>query len=203
MEQSESIAALAAALVKAQGVIEGAVKDRNNPAFKSKYADLSSVWDAVRGPLSDNGLAVAQFPGEAGDGRMSLTTILTHASGEWMRSTMSTPLAKQDPQGVGSALTYMRRYALSAVLGVCPEDDDGNAASRSAPAQQDRQAPRISDEQRHELMALAQAGNADMRKFCTYFRIDAFPDLAAADFGRAKQLLQSKVGGGSNGNATH
>ena len=132
MEQSESIANLTLALSIVQGKLTYAKKDSANPFFKSKYADLESVWDACRSLLADNGLAVMQFPGEYIDGVMSLTTIISHKSGEWMGQEMSVPLSKPDAQGAGSALSYMRRYALAAVVGVVSanqEDDDGNAAS--------------------------------------------------------------------------
>ena len=132
MQQSENIANLTLALSIVQGKLTYAKKDSANPFFKSKYADLESVWDACRSLLADNGLAVMQFPGEYIDGVMSLTTIISHKSGEWMGQEMSVPLSKPDAQGAGSALSYMRRYALAAVVGVVSanqEDDDGNAAS--------------------------------------------------------------------------
>ena len=127
--QSESIANLAKALSIVQGKLTYAKKDSANPFFKSKYADLESVWDACRDLLSDNGLAVVQLPGEYFEGTMALTTIITHSSGEWISQQMSLPVTKPDAQGAGSALTYMRRYALAAAIGVVQADDDGNAAS--------------------------------------------------------------------------
>ena len=129
MIQSESIANLAKALSIVQGKLTYAVKDSANPFFKSKYADLESVWDACRSLLAENGLCVMQFPGEFLEGCMSLNTILAHSSGEYIKQTMEVPVTKLDPQGAGSALTYMRRYALAAVVGVVQADDDGNAAS--------------------------------------------------------------------------
>jgi hypothetical protein len=126
--QSESIAALAAALSKAQGAIKGASKDTANPFFKSKYADLASVWDACRDALSANGLSVIQTTDDGAEGVTVITT-LAHSSGEWVRGKLTMKPAKNDPQGVGSAITYARRYALAAMVGVAPEDDDGNAAS--------------------------------------------------------------------------
>jgi hypothetical protein len=89
------------------------------------------VWDACRDLLAANGLSVMQFPGEYIDGTMSMTTILTHSSGEWIGQEMSLPVSKPDAQGSGSALTYMRRYALAAVVGVVQADDDANAAVQS------------------------------------------------------------------------
>jgi len=129
MQQSESIANLAKALSIVQGKLTYATKDSANPFFKSRYADLESVWDSCRSLLAENGLAVMQFPGEYFDGTMSLTTVLSHSSGEWISKEMSLPVTKPDAQGAGSALTYMRRYALAAVVGVVQADDDGNAAS--------------------------------------------------------------------------
>lgn len=146
MNHSESITALAAALAKAQAAIQPAIKDKKNEAFKSggkvsKYADLASVWDACREALTNNGLSVVQMPVDAEMGRVALTTVLLHSSGEYISSTVSTRLVNDTPQGVGSALTYLRRYSLSAMVGVvADEDDDGNAAS--LPQQQARPAGR-------------------------------------------------------------
>jgi len=138
INQSESIANLTLALSIVQGKMSHAVKDSANPFFKSKYADLESVWDACRSLLAENGLAVMQFPGlyTDHDKSMSLTTIISHKSGEYLSQEMSVPVTKADAQGAGSALTYMRRYALAAVVGVVQADDDGNAASnpQSKPA---------------------------------------------------------------------
>lgn len=128
MNKSETIAKLAEALAKAQGAIKNAVKDSANPYFKSKYADLASVWDACRKELSDNGLSVVQVPAMR-DGKVCVTTILMHASGEWIDGELELTPVKDDPQGAGSAITYARRYALSGFAGIAPEDDDGNAAS--------------------------------------------------------------------------
>ena len=131
LNQSESIANLALALSIVQGKMSHAVKDSANPFFKSKYADLESVWDACRSLLSENGLAVMQFPGlyTDHDKSMSLTTIISHKSGEYISQEMSVPMSKVDAQGAGSCISYMRRYSLAAVCGVVQADDDGNAAS--------------------------------------------------------------------------
>jgi hypothetical protein len=128
MNTSENINELATALAKAQGEITGALKDSANPFFKSKYADLASCWDACRSALSKNGLAVTQFP-TTQDGHTYLVTSLLHTSGQWMRSSLSVNPKDDTPQAMGSALTYARRYALTAVVGVAQVDDDGNAAS--------------------------------------------------------------------------
>lgn len=126
--QSASIAALADALAKAQGKIKGAIKDATNPHFKSSYADLASVWDACRDQLATQGLAVIQTTANGING-VTIVTTLAHSSGEWIRGELTLKPVKEDPQGVGSAITYARRYALAAMVGIAPEDDDGNAAS--------------------------------------------------------------------------
>lgn len=127
MQRSEQINELAAALVKAQGAIGGAKKDSTNPHFKSAYADLASVWDAVRAPLSAAGLAVMQWPRTVENG-VEIETMIAHSSGQWMSDTLWMPCVKMDAHGLGSAITYGRRYALMSVMGVAPVDDDGNAA---------------------------------------------------------------------------
>ena len=127
---SETTAKLDAALAKAQGKIEFARKDATNPHFKSKYADLTAVWGAIRPALSECGISATQWPVGSDDDKMHLVTRLAH-DGEWMMSQFSLPVSKRDAQGCGSALTYLRRYGLSAAVGVvADDDDDGNAASR-------------------------------------------------------------------------
>lgn len=125
--RSESIAKLALALSKAQKVIKGAVKDSSNPFFKSSYADLSSVWDACHDALNDNEIAVIQLPSFS-NGLVTVETMFIHSSGEWISSKLSLPTKANDAQSVGMAVTYGRRYGLSAMSGVCPADDDGEAA---------------------------------------------------------------------------
>lgn len=128
MIKSEQINELATALSKAQAEMKGAIKDSKNPFFKSSYADLSSVWDACRGPLTKNGLSIVQT--NCGDSPETLTvcTTLLHSSGQWISSQLTGKPVKNDPQAIGSAYTYYRRYALAAMVGVSPEDDDGNSA---------------------------------------------------------------------------
>lgn len=137
MPKSETLGKLAEALAKAQGEIQHAHKDKDNPFFKSSYADLASVWDACREPLSKNGLCVVQTL-ESKDGPLFLNTVLMHASGEWVSSQVPIIPVKNDPQGLGSAITYMRRFSLAALVGVAPSDssdDDGEAAMGRKPVQ--------------------------------------------------------------------
>ena len=134
MTKSESIKELAAALAKAQGVMKGALKDSANPFFKSRYADLASVVEAIRAAFSANGLSYIQTVEPSDKDEVRVETTLLHASGEWIScGILSLPVSKIDAQGYGSALTYARRYSLSAAVGVAPEDDDGNAASLAKP----------------------------------------------------------------------
>lgn len=134
MNKSESIAGLAAALAKAQGQMKGAIKDSANPFFKSKYADLASVVEAIRAAFSANGLSYIQTVEPSDKDEVRVETTLLHSSGEWIScGVLSLPVSKVDAQGYGSALTYARRYSLSAAVGVAPEDDDGNAASAAKP----------------------------------------------------------------------
>lgn len=128
MQRSESISQLAAALAKAQSVMTGALRDSENPHFRSRYADLASVWEACREPLSSNGLSVAQLPGITDRGTVTVETVLLHESGEFIGGTIEIPAAKSDAQAIGSALTYARRYSLAAVVGIAPEDDDAEGA---------------------------------------------------------------------------
>ena len=134
MNKSESIAGLAAALSQAQGVMKGALKDSANPFFKSRYADLASVVEAIRAAFSANGLSYIQTVEPSDKDEVRVETMLLHSSGEWIScGILSLPVSKIDAQGYGSALTYARRYSLSAAVGVAPEDDDGNAASIAKP----------------------------------------------------------------------
>jgi hypothetical protein len=133
MKMSESIAELATALSKAQGAIDDATKTGLNPMFKSRYADLASVRAVIREPLAVNDLVVMQFP-RTSDNCVEVETMILHKTGEFMSETLRLPVNKWDAQGIGSAITYGRRYGLMSMLSIASEDDDGNAAvQRSAP----------------------------------------------------------------------
>jgi len=134
--QSESITELMGALNRAQLAMVPAKKDSENPFFHSKYADLSTVWDALH-MFRTEGIVLTQSPQESPDGYIVLDTQLTHAaSGQWMRSRLKMRVSKDDPQGYGSAITYARRYALGAMTGLVTEvDDDANGAMPVKPPQ--------------------------------------------------------------------
>jgi hypothetical protein len=127
MRSSQEINELAKALNEAQKVMEHASKDGKNPHFKSKYATLASCLDACKEPLSRNGLSISQAPQKI-EAAWVLVTRLMHTSGQWLESECPIMNAKGDAQGFGSGLTYARRYALSAIIGLAQDDDDANEA---------------------------------------------------------------------------
>jgi len=187
-EQSEQINELVKALVEVQRTMAPVIKGKSNPFFKSKYADLANIWDALREPLADNGLAVMQTadvaePGftqteetkgernstqqmvvRTKTGAVTIVTTLAHTSGQWIRGSLCLPLAKADPQGVGSAITYGRRYTLAAMLGVAPEDDDGEAAvgRGKAPAKHETPPPAPTPPEPPKQVAKATTGGREM-----------------------------------------
>jgi len=151
MNRSEEIKQLAIALSKAQSIMKTAKKDSENPFFKSTYADLASVWEAIRTPFTENGFSISQFT-ETKDDRVCVTTLLLHTSGEWLSSELVLPTLKLDPQAFGSAITYARRYALAAICGVASDDDDAEESMKRK--EQHEKSDTISDE---SLISEAQA----------------------------------------------
>jgi len=135
MRMSDNISNIATALAKAQGEIDDATKGGFNPAFKSKYADLAAVRSVIREPLAVNDLSVVQFPRTV-QGGVEVETMLLHKSGEYLAETLFMPVNKYDAHGIGSGITYGRRYGLMAMLGIATDDDDGNAAAQPGSGQQ-------------------------------------------------------------------
>lgn len=179
--------AFAQAIVNAQGAIDGAIKGKPNPAFKSKYADLTACWEACGAALQANNIAVLQFPSQpATPGCIGLLTMLVYGpTGESLGTQADFPV--KDPtnaQAAGSAITYARRYALCSVIGICPEDDDGNAASagssRGKPggaAKQPATDAKPSQDGAGYRAEFRTAFNLDTRKVI-YGRLKAEPDFA-------------------------
>lgn len=211
---SPSIAALAAALAKAQGQMTHASKDATNPHFKTRYADLAAVWSAIREPLAANGLSVIQQVTQA-EGMVGVRSVLAHASGEWVASDLQMPVAQKTPQGYGSALTYARRYSLAALVGIAQDDDDGEAGTRPSapvlppvqrrqpvreqPAPQPAPAPQpvapVSaepDPMERALIAIAECGTADDLQAATriikQLGVTAIPEVRKAFSNRQKSL---------------
>jgi len=127
--QSEKIDILVKALARVQRDLDPAVKNATNPFFQSKYADLESVWDSCRELLTDAGLVVIQTMDDT-DGGITLITTLAHESGQYISGRLRMNPEKNTPQGIGSAITYARRYALAAMVGIVTDDDDGNEATK-------------------------------------------------------------------------
>ena len=147
MIKSDSIKELATALAKAQAEMKNAPRAAANSFYKSKYADLAGIWDVARGPLTKHGLSIVQTTRAGEDGKPIVETFLLHESGEWISGEMKMNPVRQtkgegfvaadDPQAIGSAITYARRYGLAAIAGVATEDDDGNAATGRTDAEED------------------------------------------------------------------
>lgn len=133
LERSQDLKELAAALAKAQGAFKPAAMTGKNPHFKSRFATLADIWDAVKGPLAANGLSVVQGAAEQDEAGFNVRTMVLHASGQFISAEVRMPLGgNATAQSVGSALSYGRRYGLAALLGiVADEDDDGDAATES------------------------------------------------------------------------
>ena len=147
-KHSDEIKDLVAALSKAQGVMKPAIFNKVNPHFKSRYADFSSCMDACRIPLSSNGLAVIQSC-ETIDTKLMLVTTLAHISGQWMSSEFPIITSKMDSQGIGSAMTYAKRYSLCGMIGIVADeegDDDGEAAVGRPKKEQKHQEVPVEDE---------------------------------------------------------
>ncbi len=189
---SENINELMGALSKAQAKIHPASKDKSNPFFKSKYADLASVWDACRDALSDNGLAVVQTINQNDKG-MSLITTLGHSSGQWIKSEMPIITAKNDPQSLGSIITYYRRYSLSSIVGVSPEDDDGEKAQQQFRKSDVKlELKKISDLEASDLTFILDGCGQEykelfMRGLKFKFNIDNISDIPCSEFTRIRE----------------
>jgi len=181
---SDSISAFMPAFLKAQAAFKPAIKDATNPHFKSKYVALDGVLEAVAKPLRDCGIAIVQQT-DIEDAQTVLITRLIHESGEWIAGRYPVHPVKADPQGEGSALTYARRYALMALVGIAPEDDDGNAAVKAV------EAP-VSAAQAATLRDWLTETKADEAGFLAFFgarSIDTFP---VGKFDAAVKMLEKK-----------
>lgn len=201
--QSECVNELFTALSKAQIEIKGAVKDGTNPHFKSSFASLSSCWDACREPLSKNGLSITQSPAIL-NGINVLITTLGHTSGQWIKSICPLLTMKNDAQAYGAACTYFRRFSLCAMVGICPEDDDGNLASQPAkapiapqiPANND---PKITQDQCIEIKKMMAACPQDfVNSFLASLRAppicaNSVEQIPVTQYDRIAAYLQTKI----------
>ena len=197
MNKSESIAALAKAMAAAQGEIENASKNTVNGHFKNRYADLAEVLNTIREPLSKRGLSFVQFPSFS-DGVAHVETMLMHESGEWISSVASAPVSKHDAQGVGSAVTYLRRYSAAAMAGIAQEDDDGNGAAGIAQQNDSSQQKQpsnltIGDAEFKTLNDLLDRTQSDKAAFCNHFGVQSVAALRMSDFAVARKMLTDKL----------
>jgi len=154
MEKSESIVELAKALVATQATLTAAKKRSDNPFFHSSYADLATIWEVCRKPLSSNGLAVIQTTDIVND-QIILETTLLHISGQWISGKLAIKPVKPDPQGIGSAITYARRYALAAMIGITAEDEDDDAEKAMGRETETKELPQMTEAQSKKLYAIA------------------------------------------------
>ena len=163
MKQSESITDLATALCLAQAEMGGAVKDSNNPFFKSSYADLTSVIKVIKQPFANHGLSFVQLPVTSDGGKgVGVSTMLMHNSGQWIQNEYLLPMDKITPQGAGSAITYARRYALQSLVGIPAVDDDSEMAMyrNSPPPVVEPPAKRVSKSLAQSVVALVVSSQA-------------------------------------------
>jgi hypothetical protein len=184
MNKSESIKELATALNKAQAAMQGAKKGATNPFFKSKYADLGSVINAMKEPFADNGLSYSQFPFMR-EGVVGVETILMHDSGEWITSELNLPMGKQTAQEAGSVITYARRYALQSIAGIPSEDDDGNAATQAAKVISTKQLADIRN-------ALGVTGMSE-EELCKMIKLNKLVDMQEARYDNCLNFLKKKA----------
>ncbi len=180
------------ALAKAQSAMKAAVINRVNPHFKNKYADLAAVIDAVRKPFADNGLSFTHTM-HPFEGNLSLVCTLRHVSGEYIISTYPLP-ANAKPQELGSALTYGRRYTLSAIAGIAAdEDDDAELASkRNGATTVDKKPTPISPQQIQAMADLMESVGADVQGFLDYAGVSKLADVDTANYGDLMEALQEK-----------
>ena len=187
---SESLKELASAFAKAQSEIEGATADKQNPHFRSRYADLGNVVDAIKPAITKHGLSFVQVSHNA-ESAACIETIILHSSGEWLScGRVSVPVSKHDAQGYGSALTYARRYSLAAAFGVAPEDDDGNAAAKNAPPKHKPSFAPLSEQQVVEIAALADEVGVSLDKILAFCKARTFAEVPATAYKRIINKLE-------------
>jgi hypothetical protein len=197
MNHSEDIKELATALSKAQSQMGAAVKDSPNQ-YKSKYADLTAVWQACREPLSNNGLCITQALDFIGDKQVLVTTMF-HTSGQWIKSSIAMPNCPK-PQDIGSAITYFRRYCLASICGIYQDDDDGEIAQRGTEIPDEIPAPTnhnipifISDKQRLELEYLTNKVPEAKKWISERLSIVNMHEMQAKDFDHIVHQIRRKL----------
>ncbi len=183
---------IATALARAQANMGKALKQANNPHFRSKYADLGNVMDACLPALNEAGIALIQPTGEDEYGRFVETILIHGESGESLTCRVPLIVSKNDMQGYGSAVTYARRYGLMAMAGIAPEDDDGNAAAKAPPKQERAPAP-MTEFELNTINDLIEKTKTDEAKFCAYWKVKALDLLSGAQAQSAIAMLKKKL----------
>ena len=196
---------LSASLVKAQAAMQSAAKDSKNPHFKSSYSSLHAVIEAVRPPLSENGLGFVQKLHTA-DGGVSVETVLIHESGEQMScGILFIPASKQDAQGFGSAVSYGKRYSLQSALGVSSDDDDAEEATKifgkkveAAPAKSAKTPPKpvnatVGPDEVTAITKLAMTTKTELSAICTAYGIEHLSSLPLTKVSEVITRLQAKL----------
>lgn len=179
---------IASALAAAQSEMGKAIKGNTNPHFRSKYADLGAVVDACLPALNRNGIAVVQ-PFEANEHGQFIVTRFIHESGESLDCPVPLIIGKNDMQGLGSAMTYARRYGLMSLAGIAPEDDDGNAAAKAAPKT-------VTPDQYVKLRDKAYEAGVEESRVCSGYGAPSFEQFPADAFDRAMKKLQATIDAG-------
>ena len=202
MKTSNEINEIATALAAAQAEIQNPAKTADNPFFKSKYADLAEVLSVVRPAFSKHALSVVQMPYRSDDGAIGVTTMISHKSGQWMEGQLELPLqvAKNINQDAGTAITYMRRYALAAAAGVAQEDLDAHLGEKNTGKVTNLKV--ISDAQVSEITALMDEAGADQTDelkskmkvgLLSFAGADSIEQIPAANFKKVKDGLVKKL----------
>jgi len=195
MKTSNEINEIATALAAAQGEIENPTKNADNPFFKSKYADLAEVLGVVRPAFAKQQLSVVQMPYTSENGQIGVTTMISHASGQWMQGEVALPLQvnKNVNQDAGTAITYLRRYALAAACGVAQEDLDGYLGkSKGENTGEVVNLKTITTKQSDEIEALIEETGTDRVGFLNYAEADSIKKIPASKYSDVHSLLLKK-----------
>lgn len=202
--RSPEIAKLGEALAKAQGEMKHALADSANPFFSSRYADLASVWDACRDPLSKNGLSVVQTVDSDDPQIARVTTMLLHSSGEFIETTLSCkiPDARQNEKGeykvtpvqlMGATITYLRRFSLAPLVGVATLDDNDGTAGQGDGEGGKTDAEKVTDQEVQNMKNLAGANGHDLTEFLAYWKIANLNELPRKQYQLAVNMLKKKA----------
>jgi hypothetical protein len=192
MKTSENINEIATALAAAQAEIQNPSKSAENPFFKSRYADLAEVLSVVRPAFTKQHLSIVQMPYTSESGQIGVTTMISHASGQWMQGEVALPLQvnKNVAQDAGSAITYLRRYALAAACGVAQEDTDGNLGQKNIGKVTNLKP--ISQSQATELTALITETDADLGAFLSFANSESIEQIPSVSFSKVRDALVAK-----------